>query len=129
MYAVVNPPAEGSDPYPRFVKEKEAILSDLYAKALMIRESFDQMDGVESFGRIGALYHFPRLNLLPRGCTDFDYCMKLLEATGLVTVNGAGFGQKPGTQHLRIAFLPPKDMLEKVLPAWIKFHNDYVRGS
>jgi aspartate/methionine/tyrosine aminotransferase len=93
----------------------------------MIRESFDEMNGMESFGRIGALYHFPRLNGLPDGTTDFDYCLALLEATGLVTVNGSGFGQKPGTQHLRIAFLPPKEMLEEVLPEWIKFHNGYVQ--
>jgi aspartate/methionine/tyrosine aminotransferase len=43
-------------------------------------------------------------------------------------VNGSGFGQKPGTQHLRIAFLPPREMLEEVLPRWIEFHNRYVKG-
>jgi alanine transaminase len=52
--------------------------------------------------------------------------MALLEETGLCTVNGSGFGQKPGTQHLRIAFLPPIELLAEVLPAWIKFHNQYV---
>jgi len=84
------------------------------------------MEGVESFGRIGALYLFPRLNKLPDGTTDFDYCMNLLESTGLCTVNGSGFGQKEGTSHLRIAFLPPSEMLEEVLPQWIEFHNSYV---
>jgi aspartate/methionine/tyrosine aminotransferase len=54
--------------------------------------------------------------------------MSLLEKTGLTTVNGSGFGQKEGTHHLRIAFLPPKDTLEDVLPRWIEFHNNYVRG-
>jgi len=126
MYTVINPPKEGSEPWAKYAAEKEAILSDLYEKAVMVRESFKEMTGVESFGRIGALYHFPRLNGLPEGTTDFDYCMALLEATGLVTVNGSGFGQKPGTQHLRIAFLPPKEMLEEVLPEWITFHNGYV---
>ena len=86
------------------------------------------MDGVECFGEIGALYLFPRLGVLPEGTTDFDYCMALLEETGLVTVNGSGFGQKPGTQHLRIAFLPPKELLQEVLPEWIKFHNRYLKG-
>ncbi|MGB0212591.1 hypothetical protein [Algiphilus sp.] len=42
--------------------------------------------------------------------------------------NGAGFGQRPGTQHLRIAFLPPKEMLDEVLPEWVRFHNDFVAG-
>jgi len=63
---------------------------------------------------------------LPHGSTDFDYCMSLLEATGLCTVNGSGFGQKPGTHHLRIAFLPPADVLDEVLPRWTEFHNQYV---
>ena len=74
------------------------------------------------------MYLFPRLNVLPRGTTDFDYCMSLLETTGLCTVNGAGFGQRAGTNHLRIAFLPTRSLLEQVLPEWIKFHNQYVRG-
>ena len=93
----------------------------------MVREAFKEMEGVECFGRIGALYLFPRLNRLPPGKTDFDYCMSLLEETGLCTVNGSGFGQREGTSHLRFAFLPPKKMLEEVLPRWIDFHGAYVR--
>ena len=92
----------------------------------MIREGFTQMDSVECFGRTGAMYLFPRLGKLPAGTNDFDYCMALLEETGLTTVNGAGFGQEEGTNHLRIAFLPPKEMIEDVLPKWIQFHNEYV---
>lgn len=126
VYLMVNPPAPGSAPYAQFIAEKEAILKDLYEKATMIRAAFGQMDGVECFGRTGALYLFPRLNKLPQGTTDFDYCWNLLEKTGLTTVNGLGFGQREGTHHLRIAFLPPKEMLQMVLPKWVQFHNEYV---
>jgi aspartate/methionine/tyrosine aminotransferase len=125
-YLMVTPPKEGSVPHKTFVRERDAVLADLFAKAEMIRGAFAKMDGVECFGKTGALYLFPRLNRLPKGTTDFDYCMSLLETTGLCTVNGSGFGQRPGTSHLRIAFLPPRGMLEQVLPAWIKFHNKYV---
>lgn len=125
-YLMVSPPEEGSEPYEKFVKERESILTELSEKAEMIRSAFEEMDGVECFGRTGAMYLFPRLNKLPVGTTDFDYCMNLLEQTGLVTVNGSGFGQAEGTNHLRIAFLPPKSLLEKVLPQWITFHNEYV---
>jgi aspartate/methionine/tyrosine aminotransferase len=125
-YLMVSPPPEGSEPYEQFMLERRNILNDLSDKANMIRDAFKEMDGVECFGRIGAMYLFPRLNKLPQGASDFDYCMSLLEATGLVTVNGSGFGQKEGTQHLRIAFLPPKELLERVLPEWIAFHNAYV---
>lgn len=127
-YLMVNPPPEGSAPYRRFIQEKRTILEDLHDKAAMIREGFADMEGVECFGETGAMYLFPRLNILPAGTTDFDYCMQLLEETGLVTVNGAGFGQVEGTNHLRIAFLPPKPLIEEVLPQWIDFHNRYVKG-
>jgi aspartate/methionine/tyrosine aminotransferase len=126
VYLMVSPPPEGSEPYALYVQERDAILQELEDKATMLREGFKQMDSVECFGRTGAMYLFPRLGKLPEGTNDFDYCMALLEETGLTTVNGAGFGQKEGTHHLRIAFLPPKEMIEEVLPRWIQFHNEYV---
>jgi aspartate/methionine/tyrosine aminotransferase len=126
VYLMVKPPEKGSEPYRVFAEERQSILDELSEKAQMIREAFRQMDSVECFGRTGAMYLFPRLNKLPQGATDFDYCMDLLESTGLCTVNGSGFGQKEGTHHLRIAFLPPKGLLEEVLPKWIGFHNEYV---
>jgi aspartate/methionine/tyrosine aminotransferase len=125
-FLMVSPPQEGSEPHAQYVAERQQILDDLRDKAAMIRAAFDEMDSVECFGRTGAMYLFPRLNKLPPGKTDFDYCMSLLEQTGLCTVNGTGFGQKPGTNHLRVAFLPRKQTLERVLPKWIEFHNEYV---
>jgi aspartate/methionine/tyrosine aminotransferase len=123
---MVSPPEEGSEPHARYVAERRQILEDLRDKAAMVRAAFEKMDSVECFGRTGAMYLFPRLNKLPAGKTDFDYCMALLEQTGLCTVNGSGFGQKPGTSHLRVAFLPRRETLERVLPEWIDFHNEYV---
>ena len=125
-YLMVTPPVKGSGSYEQFIREKNKVLNDLRIKATMVKEAFTQMEGVECFGEIGAMYLFPRLGKLPAGKTDFDYCMALLEKTGLCTVNGAGFGQKEGTNHMRIAFLPPQELLAQVLPEWIKFHNAYV---
>ncbi len=124
-YLLVTPPAPGPV-LDRFAEQKERILRDLFDKAAMIREAFGRMEGVACFGRTGAMYLFPRLGKLPAGTGDFDYCMSLLESTGICTVNGEGFGQKPGTSHLRIAFLPSRKVLEEALPRWIAFHNDYV---
>jgi len=125
-YLLVSPPPAGSEPSALFALEKQRVLDTLLEKATMVKAAFREMQGVECFGRIGALYLFPRLGQLPPGTTDFDYCMSLLEATGLSTVNGSGFGQREGTQHLRIAFLPEKALLEEVLPQWVRFHNQYV---
>lgn len=125
-YLMVSPPEEGSEPHEQFAREKRRVLDDLYAKATRIRDAFQEMEGVRCFGRIGAMYLFPRLEVLPDGTDDFEYCMNLLEETGLCTVNGSGFGQAESTHHLRIAFLPPREVLEDVLPRWIEFHNRYV---
>jgi aspartate/methionine/tyrosine aminotransferase len=129
LYMVVNPPQKGDDSFALFEKEKRAVLDSQLEKATMIKEAFKEMDSVECFGRIGALYLFPRLNKLPDGKSDFDYCMALLEKTGLSTVNGGGFGQKKGTQHMRIAFIPPINLLQNVLPRWIEFHNQFVNSN
>ncbi|MEW6073741.1 MAG: aminotransferase class I/II-fold pyridoxal phosphate-dependent enzyme [Planctomycetota bacterium] len=129
VYLMVTPPAAGSPSHALFARERAHVLSELEAKAKLVREAFTRMAGVECFGRIGALYLFPRLGVLPAGKTDFDYCLALLEETGLCTVNGSGFGQRPGTQHLRVAFLPPRELLAEVLPAWIDFHGRYVAAK
>ena len=31
----------------------------------------------------------------------------------MVAVHGSGFGQKPGTKHIRVVFLPPEDVLRR----------------
>jgi len=126
-YLVVSPPEPECAPYERYVQQRQRILADLHDKATMARRAFERMDGVRCFGKIGAMYLFPRLETLPGGTTDFDYCMGLLEQTGFCTVNGGGFGQRPGTSHLRMAFLPPKAVLEEALPRWIDFHARYVK--
>ncbi len=125
-YLMVNRLQPGQESHALFAGERDAILEALETKATRIREAFGQMDGMECYGRTGAMYLFPRLGKLPAGTGDFEYCMALLEKTGLCTVNGSGFGQVDGTHHLRIAFLPPTELLEEVLPRWIEFHNEYV---
>jgi len=127
-YLMVTPPEPGGASHEKFERERRTILDDLRDKAATIREAFTRMEGVRCFGRTAAMYLFPRLEKLPPGTTDFDYCMSLLESTGWCTVDGTGFGQRAGTSHLRVAFLPPKEVLAEGLPRWIEFHNRYVGG-
>ncbi len=58
----------------------------------------------------GAFYAFPTLNISDK---DEDFVKDLIRETGVVTVHGSGFGQKPGTQHIRIVFLPNETLLER----------------
>lgn len=127
-YLMVSPPQPGDASCERYLRERDATLAELHAKATLIKAAFAEMEGVDCPGEIGAMYLFPRLGRLPAGTGDFDYCMALLEAAGLCTVNGGGFGQAPGSQHLRIAFLPDRQLLARVLPEWIAFHRRYLAG-
>jgi aspartate/methionine/tyrosine aminotransferase len=127
MYLMVCPPAKNTKTHLKYLKEKEMVITDLYDKAEMIRDAFQEMVGIECYGETGALYLFPKLTSLPSGKTDFDYCMTLLERTGICTVNGSGFGQMENTHHFRIAFLPSKETLMKALPNWLNFHSRYIK--
>ena len=58
----------------------------------------------------GAFYAFPSLHI-PEN--DEKFVADLIRETGVVTVHGSGFGQKPNTKHLRIVFLPNEKILEE----------------
>jgi alanine-synthesizing transaminase len=58
----------------------------------------------------GAFYAFPKIDI-PEG--DDVFVKELLLEKHILVVHGSGFGQKPGTKHFRIVFLPPGDMLRK----------------
>lgn len=61
----------------------------------------------------GAMYSFPQICLPPKAIEDAKkagkhpdvfYCLKLLEATGISTVPGSGFGQKEGYSNITSVF-------------------------
>lgn len=58
----------------------------------------------------GAFYAFPRLDI-PEG--DDVFVKQLILQKHVMVVHGSGFGQKPGTKHFRIVFLPDEQILEK----------------
>ena len=60
----------------------------------------------------GAFYAFPRLDI-PE--SDDSFVRGLLAEEHVLVVNGSGFGEAPGTQHIRIVFLPPESILEQAL--------------
>jgi len=43
-----------------------------------------------------------------------------------VVVPGTGFGQIPGTNHFRLVFLPPEDILEKAYNKIGNFFKMYI---
>jgi alanine-synthesizing transaminase len=58
----------------------------------------------------GAFYAFPKIDI-PEG--DDVWVKELLLEKHILVVHGSGFGQKPGTKHFRIVFLPQEEVLRK----------------
>ncbi len=56
----------------------------------------------------GAFYAFPKLDI---SGTDEDFVKQLLVEKQVLVVHGSGFGQAPGTRHIRIVFLPDERTL------------------
>jgi len=58
----------------------------------------------------GAFYAFPRIDI-PE--SDEAFVKELIRQKHVMVVHGSGFGQKPGTQHFRIVFLPDEKTLQR----------------
>ena len=62
----------------------------------------------------GAFYAFPRLDIQEG---DDVFVKELCRQKHVLVVHGSGFGQKPGTRHFRIVFLPDEPTLTKAYAA------------
>jgi alanine-synthesizing transaminase len=62
----------------------------------------------------GAFYAFPRLDI-PEG--DDVFVKELIVQKHVMVVHGSGFGQRAGTKHFRIVFLPQEQTLAKAYTA------------
>ena len=63
---------------------------------------------------LGAFYAYPRLDI-PE--SDDIFVRELLLQKHVLVVHGSGFGQKPGTRHFRIVFLPDENTLSHAYAA------------
>src|SRR6202047_3462874 len=62
----------------------------------------------------GAFYAYPRIDI-PEG--DDVFVKELILQKHVMVVHGSGFGQKPGTKHFRIVFLPDEKTLSRAYAA------------
>ena len=124
-YLLVAPPRPGGPSWPLYEKERREILDALRRKAAMVGKGLDAIEGIRCNEVTGAMYAFPRIDL-PPGVTDFEYCMALLEETGICVVDGTGFGQLPGTAHFRTTILPPIEEIETMVRRLAEFHAAFV---
>jgi len=94
-------------------------------RADFLAKGLNKIDGITSNLIAGAMYAFPCITL-PAGKTDEDYCMALLEESGICVVPGSGFGQAEGTAHFRTTILPPTEKIRQVVEKLGAFHRSYI---
>eukprot|EP00873_Tetraselmis_striata_P001310 jgi/Tetstr1/421574/TSEL_012518.t1 len=135
MSLMVNPPKPGMPSYEAFKAEKQLILDTLRERAHIMTDGFNSLEGVTCNFTEGAMYSFPQIRLSDKAMAaaaeagkpaDVFYCLKLLEATGISTVPGSGFGQAAGTFHLRTTILPPVEKMKEVVARLQKFHAEFM---
>lgn len=134
---MINPPVEGDPSYETYKHETHRIFSDMLKRARLLHDGFSKMTDVSCQKPQGAMYLFPSLlfteetypSLYEKAqssnrTVDEVYCAELLEATGICCVPGSGFGQVPGSHHLRTTFLPPGT---EWISKWTEFHEKFVQ--
>ncbi len=119
---MVRPPKQGEASFDQYEKEKAEILGELAARAKLLAIGLGKIPGISCAPIAGAMYAFPSITL-PPGRSDSEYCLALLEETGICLVPGEGFGQAKGSAHFRTTILPPRDQLVQVISKVEKFHR------
>lgn len=78
----------------------------------LVTHGLNAIPGIRCVAPAGAFYAFPSVDL---GVADTEFVPRVLRETGVVLVPGSGFGQRPGTQHFRVVFLPQEEVLTAAL--------------
>ncbi|XP_075495419.1 glutamate--glyoxylate aminotransferase 2-like [Primulina tabacum] len=135
MGLMVNPLKPGDISYEKFISESNGILESLRRRARVMTDGFNSCRNVVCNFTEGAMYSFPQIRLPPKAIEaakkagkvpDVFYCLKLLEATGISTVPGSGFGQKEGDFHLRTTILPAEEDMPEIMTSFKKFNDEFM---
>src|SRR5580692_11638512 len=73
----------------------------------------------------GAFYAFPKIDI-PE--SDEVFVKELIRQKHVMVVHGSGFGQKPGTKHFRIVFLPDEKILSSAYAAIGEFMQERYKS-
>jgi alanine-synthesizing transaminase len=111
QYAI-RPALEGAQDHLVEVCRKLRSRRDLTVKA------FKSIPRMSCVSPRGAFYAFPRLDI-PDG--DDVFVKELLMEKHVLVVHGSGFGQRPGTKHFRVVFLPDEATLSQAYGAIEEF--------
>ncbi len=108
------------------LQDSQAHIPEMMGKLLRRRDiMYERLNAIEGISCVkpgGAFYSFPRIDL---GVSDTDFCKRLIAETGVVVVPGSGFGQRPGTEHFRVVFLPQEEVLERAFEQIARIAAEY----
>ncbi len=111
---LVRPPKEGQPSYALWKEETTAIHNVLAKRAKIMQERLNKLPGMSCQPALGALYLYPKIELLPKQieeakqagkAPDMLYAHQLLDQTGICAIPGSGFGQREGEGHFRLTIL------------------------
>jgi aspartate/methionine/tyrosine aminotransferase len=92
---------------------QEAFRTALKERAEVTFKRANAVDGITSTVSRAAFYAMPKV-ALPQGTTDTDYIVGLVHATGVLCVNGSGFGMDPADGYFRMVTLAPPSQLNEI---------------
>lgn len=119
MQCAIKPALEGPQDHLRAVGDELRLRRDITVEMLRA------IDGIELVPPRAAFYAFPKIEIER---DDHDFVCDLIRATGVVTVHGSGFGQKPGTRHFRVVYLPAPELLRDAYTRIAGFVKDGARA-
>ncbi|HOO77619.1 MAG TPA: aminotransferase class I/II-fold pyridoxal phosphate-dependent enzyme [bacterium] len=98
------------------------VRAKLVARRDLAMDILNACPGISCVRPEGAFYAFPRIEI--EG-SDREFVTGLIRKTGVVVVPGSGFGQAPGTNHFRLVFLAPEDILGPACEKIVRFYRGY----
>jgi len=101
---IIKPALEGPQDHLEEMRRK------LLRRRDITHERLNAIPGVSCVKSTAAFYAFPSLDIKE---SDEEFVADLIRETGVVVVHGGGFGQRPGTRHVRIVFLPQEEILTR----------------
>jgi aspartate/methionine/tyrosine aminotransferase len=131
-----HPPADGPSSA-SYHAERDAVKESMKRKAVLLSQRLNSIPGISCQATEGAMYAFPSIDIQPalaekakgKGVApDRQYCSDMLERTGVVGAPGSGFGQRPGTHHMRLTILPSEQTLDDILTHIANFHAVHGNG-
>jgi aspartate/methionine/tyrosine aminotransferase len=97
----------------------------LAERARVTTERLNAIPGMRCVAPRAAFYALPQI-ALPPGRTDEHYVLALLRETGILCVNGSGFGMRPDEGFFRIVFLANPRELEQTYADIAAFTREYL---